>query len=84
MISFDGDRSKKRKWFAKKKLAQIKEMDLPASCVEWEGFRFKTWQLGDIDGGRVTAPMGVVVARIDGQGGLQVAVADWLHLFLYS
>lgn len=77
MITFDGDRSLKRKWFAKKKLAQIKEMDIPASCPVWDGFRFKVWQLGDINGGRVTAPMGAVAARIDGQGGLQVAVAEY-------
>lgn len=77
MITFDGDRSLKRRWFAKKKLAQIKKMDLPSACYIWDGFKFKVWQLGEIDGGRVTAPMGAVVARIDGQGGLQVAVAEY-------
>jgi hypothetical protein len=76
MIKVDGDRSLKRKWFAEKKLAQIKEMDLPASCVIWDGFRFKTWQLGDIDGGRVTAPMGAVVA-CSTENGIKIAVADY-------
>jgi len=76
MITFDGDRSLKRRWFAKKKLAAIKEMDIPSACPIWDGFRFKVWQLGDIDGGRVTAPMGAVVA-CSTQGGIKVAVADY-------
>ena len=76
MIRTDGDRSLKRKWFAKKKLAQIKEMDLPASCVVWDGFRFKAWQLGDLDGGSVIAPMGAVVA-CSTQDGIKIAVADY-------
>jgi len=76
MITFDGDRSLKHKWFAKKKLEQIKEMDIPASCPVWDGFRFKVWQLGDIDGGRVTAPMGAVVA-CSTQDGIKIAVADY-------
>ena len=76
MITFDGDRSLKRRWFAKKKLAQIKEMDIPSACPIWDGFRFKVWQLGDIDGGRVTSPMGAVVA-CSTQDGIKIAVADY-------
>ena len=76
MITFDGDRSLKRRWFAKKKLAAIKEMDIPSACPVWDGFRFKVWQLGDIDGGRVTAPMGAVVA-CSTQDGIKIAVADY-------
>lgn len=76
MITFDGDRSLKRKWFAQKKLDAIKEMDIPGSCIVWDGFRFKVWQLGDIDGGRVTAPMGAVVA-CSTQDGIKIAVADY-------
>jgi len=76
MITFDGDRSLKRRWFAKKQLAAIKEMDIPSACPIWDGFRFKVWQLGDIDGGRVTAPMGAVVA-CSTQDGIKIAVADY-------
>jgi len=77
MITFDGDRSLKRRWFAKKKLAQIKEMDIPAACPIWDGFRFKVWQLNkDLDGGRVAAPMGAVVT-CSTQDGIKIAVADY-------
>jgi len=76
MITFDGDRSLKRRWFAKKKLAQIKEMDIPSACPIWDGFRFKVWQLGEIDGGRVTAPMGAIVA-CSTQDGIKIAAADY-------
>jgi len=76
MIRTDGDRSLKRKWFAKKKLDQIKEMSLPVSTVVWNGFRFNAWQLGDIDGGNVTAPMGAVAA-CSTRNGIKIAVADY-------
>ena len=76
MIAFDGDRSLKRRWFAKRKLTAIKEMDIPSACPIWDGFRFKVWQLGDIDGGRVTAPMGAIVA-CSTQDGIKIAVADY-------
>ena len=76
MIRFDGDRSLKRKWFAKKKLEQIKEMDIPASAPIWDGFQFKVWQLGDIDGGSVKAPMGAVVL-CSSPSGIKIAVADY-------
>lgn len=76
MITFDGDRSLKRRWFAKKKLAQIKEMDIPSTCPIWNGFRFKVWQLGEIDGGRITAPMGAVVA-CSTQDGIKITTADY-------
>jgi len=35
MITFDGDRSLKRKWFAKKQLAIIQEIDVPAKAVQF-------------------------------------------------
>ena len=77
MIAFDGDRSLKRRWFAKKKLATIHEMNIPSACPVWDGFRFKVWQLSkDLDGGRVTAPMGAVVA-CSTQDGIKIAVADY-------
>ena len=81
MISFDGDRSKKRKWFANKQLAVIKDIDVPAKAVMWDGFTFKVWQQGDLSGGRITAPMGAVVA-ISNTDGIKLSVADyWLGGF---
>jgi len=77
VITFDGDRSLKRKWFAKKQLAIIQEIDVPAKAVKWDGFNFKVWQLGeDLNGGRVTAPMGAVVA-CSSANGIKIAVADY-------
>jgi len=81
MITFDGDRSKKRKWFANKQLAVIKDIDVPAKAVQWDGFTVKVWQQGDLSGGRVTAPMGAVVA-ISNTDGIRLSVADyWLGGF---
>ena len=77
MIRTDGDRSLKRLWFAKKKLAQIQEMDIPVKRINLEGFDIKVWQMGELSGGSINAPMGAVVARVDGHMGLQVAVADY-------
>jgi len=77
MIRTDGDRSLKRLWFAKKKLAQIQEMNLPSKRVVYDGFDIKVWQMDELSGGSIKAPMGAVVARVDGQHGLQVAVADY-------
>ena len=76
MITFDGDRSKKRKWFANKQLTIIKDIDVPAKAVKWDGFTFKVWQHGDIDGGRITAPMGAVVACSTPER-IKIAVADY-------
>lgn len=77
MITFDGDRSLKRKWFAKKQLAIIQEIDVPAKVINWDGFTFRAWQQGeDLNGGRVTAPMGAVVACSSADG-IKIAVADY-------
>jgi len=76
MITFDGDRSKKRKWFAEKQLAVIKDIDVPAKAVKWDGFTFKVWQQGELTGGRVTAPMGAVVS-CSNDDGIRLAVADF-------
>jgi hypothetical protein len=76
MITFDGDRSKKRTWFAKKQLAVIEDIDIPAKVVKWDGFTFKVWQIDDLSGGRVTAPMGAVVL-MSTHTGIKVAVADY-------
>jgi hypothetical protein len=76
VITFDGDRSMKRRWFAKKKLAQIHEIDVPGQAPMWEGFTFRVWQQGEIDGGRVTAPAGAVVA-CSSTSGIKLASADY-------
>jgi hypothetical protein len=76
MISFDGDRSKKRKWFANKQLAVIKDIDVPTKAVQWDGFTFKVWQQEELNGGRITAPMGAVVL-MSTYTGIEVAVADY-------
>ena len=76
MIRTDGDRSLKRLWFAKKQLANIQNIDVPAKAVQWDGFNFKVWQLGEeLNGGRVTAPMGAVVL-CSSENGVKISVAD--------
>ena len=76
MITFDGHRSMLRKPFAKKKLAHIHAIDVPSMAIKWDGFTFRVWQQGEeLDGGRVTAPMGAVVI-MSTWGGLFIATAD--------
>ena len=77
MISFDSDRSKKRRWMAEKQVEICRMLDIPAKAVIYDGFTCKGWQQDELSGGRVTAPMGAVVARVNGQEGFQVAVADY-------
>lgn len=61
MIRTDGNRSLQRMWFAKKKLAQIIEMDIPAKAAILDGFLIKVNQQDDITGGFIMAPMGLRV-----------------------
>ena len=61
MITFDGDRSKKRKWLAEKQLTVAKMVDVPAKAIKYEGFTLRAWHQDDVSGGRVTAPMGASV-----------------------
>ena len=76
MITFDGHRSMLRKPFAQKKLAHIHAVDVPAMAIKWDGFVFRVWQQGEeLDGGRVTAPMGAVVIMSTWDG-LFIATAD--------
>jgi len=79
MIRTDGDRSLKRKWFAKKKLAEIIDMDIPAKAYQYEGFLYKVQQLSDeVNGGFIKAPMGVVV-MLSSPEGVKIAVSDsWI------
>jgi len=76
MITFDGNRSLNRKWFAKKQIQVIKDLDVPSKSVKWEGFTFTAWQQGDLDGGRVTAPMGAVV-MCSSSAGIKIAASDF-------
>lgn len=81
MITFDGDRSKRRAWFAKKQLAIVKALDVPGKVLQWDGFTFKVWQQGELSGGHVMAPMGAVVAYSNYLG-IQLCVADhWCGAF---
>ena len=76
MIKTDGDRSKKRLWFAKKQLAIVKELNIPAKATNYEGFKINVWQVGDdIGGGSVTAPMGAVIL-CSTPDGIKIAVCD--------
>ncbi len=76
MITCDGDRSLKRKWFARKQLAAIKEMGVPGKATMLDGFLVKVHQLDGLEGGRITAPMGAIVA-CSTQSGIKMAVADY-------
>ena len=75
MITFDGDRSKKRKWFAEKQINTIKMLEVQSGTLKWDGFLFRQWQQGDLSGGSVTAPMGLV-ALCSTSNGVQKAMAE--------
>jgi len=81
MIVCDGDRSLKRKWFARKKLASIIEMDIPAAAVKFDGFVIRVRQIDGEGGGRITAPVGAIVT-CSNSAGIKIMVADhWLGAF---
>lgn len=63
MITADGERSRKRITRAKKALAIITMLDVPTKTSITEGFRYRVWQSdeGELSGGRVVAPLGVLV-----------------------
>jgi len=75
LITWDSDRSRKRVWFAKKKLAQITNMNNPAGGVNFGGFKLTYWQSNGLSGGRVVAPMGLAVLKSNAEG-ISVVVAD--------
>jgi hypothetical protein len=78
MITFDGERSKSRLWFAKKQIDIIKDIDVPSKGVKWNGFTFRVWQQDDLTGGRITAPMGAVVL-VSSRDGIKIAAMEnWL------
>lgn len=83
MIKTDGDRAKKRLWFAKKKLAAIEANDVPASTVIYDGFKIHVSQVSEPHGGWIASPMGAVVA-VSNDTGVHLAVADfWAGGFTY-
>jgi len=77
MITFDGERSRKRLPVAKKALANITDLGLPAKASMFEGFTYKVWQMdrGKLTGGRITAPAGIFVMLSD-EAGFKQFVCD--------
>lgn len=63
MKHLDGDRSRKRSWFAAKQLEILKEIDLTAKTIKLDGFLFKMWQTEGIGGYRIQSPVGLVIAK---------------------
>lgn len=76
MITFDGDRSKRRKWFANKQIGTIKSLGIPSKTLYWDGFGFYSWQQGDLSGGRVSSPAGLMV-MCSTTAGIKVAMLDY-------
>jgi hypothetical protein len=76
-IAVDGERSRKRLPAAKKALAVITDLDLPAKAGVFDGFRYKVWRAdkGELTGGRVVAPVGFFVVLADA-GGLKQFACD--------
>lgn len=74
-VTFDGERSRKWKWFSDKLIRVIKMLDIPAKGAKINGFAFKVWKLDGLSGGRVSAPMGlaIVYTTVDGT---QILTAD--------
>lgn len=76
-ITFDGHRSLMRKHFAKRALANARDMGLPSSTTKRDGFMVRVTNLDpDLEMGRVTAPAGAVVA-CSTRDGVQIASADY-------
>lgn len=76
-ITVDGERSRKRLPVAKRALANIVDMWLPAKASMYEGFKYKVWQMdgGELTGGWIVAPFGIFVTLADA-GGLKQFVCD--------
>lgn len=81
-ITADGERSRQRLWFAKKRLRDARRLGLPSSTIKVDGFTYRVLNMSEnYDVGRVTAPMGAVVACSVGNE-VQVAQAEyWLGGF---
>lgn len=78
MITFDGDRSKRRLWMAKKQLAVAKNIDVPSRGLLYDGFTITTWHQDDLSGGRVTAPMGAAaIFSLPGKLTTVCTADDW-------
>jgi hypothetical protein len=63
---------------AKRALANIISTDLPSKVSKFEGFIYKVWQIGKgtLSGGRITAPVGVLVVAWTKGSGLRQFVLD--------
>ena len=76
-IRTDGERSKIRKWFARKLIAMARDMNLPSLRKMWEGFTFSAVNIDpELEIGSVTAPDGLIVTRST-ETTLEVASADY-------
>lgn len=63
-ITYDGQRSMKRKFFAEKEVDKLTMLQLPVKKVnQWDGFRFQTNNVlsTELKSSHITAPTGVVV-----------------------
>ena len=76
-VTFDGDRSRKLLWFAKKLLHTLKMLDLPVKALKYNGFLVRVWKMGGLTGGRVTAPMGAAVAYTNRLGTMLMTADHW-------
>lgn len=60
-LNLDSERSKRFLQFARSKLAQIKDMDLPSKALKVDGYTIQVKQSRDYESIRITAPPGAVV-----------------------
>ncbi|HBA73479.1 MAG TPA: hypothetical protein DCZ63_15190 [Geobacter sp.] len=75
MIYCDGDRARKKLWFANKSLRVLQDLDLPATAKVLDGFRINVWQDGDLHGGNIFSPEGIVITCSTGEG-IKIIVGD--------
>lgn len=77
-ITVDGERSRKRMWFARRMLAVARDLGLPAMGRIWDGFRFRVTNLDpDLEDGRITAPCGAVVL-CSKDDGIDIHSSEWV------
>lgn len=62
-VTIDGGRSRKWVSFAKKKLATLKDLDLPATALKVNGYLIRILALDDIEKISIKAPPGAIVVN---------------------
>ena len=76
-ITFDGHRSLRRKHVAKSLLERARMLGVPSLSSQRDGFTYRVVNLDpDLEMGRVTSPMGAVVA-CSTTTGIEIATADY-------